>query len=306
VKLSYLILAHTDPPQLSRLIKALDGEDVSFYIHIDRKSSLETFTSVIKPAPNVHFLQQRVPVMWGGFSVVEATLLLIRAALAAGPAFDYAILLSGLDYPIKPRRYVLDFFGKHPGRQYLRYASIADNPSLAYKVKYYYFPSIQWPRNHRIVARLRYKLVRFLLPRRSFLPNLVPYTGSQWWALTKDCLQYVVNYVDEHWEYAECLCYADIPDETFFHTLVLNSPFGEHTNRNIQVGKWPNVRQPVREAGEHIKYLDWKSPREKPAILEETDFNMLCKSERLFARKFTTAKSLRLIEKLNAEVLGKA
>lgn len=304
--LCYLILAHTDPPQLARLIKALDGGHASFYIHVDSKCALDAFTSLVKPAANVHFLSQRVAVTWGAFSVVEATLLLIRAALGTRLGFDYAVLLSGLDYPIKPKSHLLDFFARQPGHQYLRYVSIVDTPDLAYKIRYYHFMDLPWWQRQTITVKLRRRLLRGLLPARSFLPNLIPYMGDQWWALTRDCLECIIRFIGEHGEYVDFYRYTHVPDEMFFHTIVLNSIFGQRTNQTVQTGRWRNLSRPVREAGDHIKYVDRNSARESPAILNAGDFNALRKSDRLFARKFSSEKSLNLLMKIDAEMLCSA
>ena len=61
--IAYLISAHTDAPQLKRLIDALHPQ-AEFFVHIDSKSDLEEFTRLIK-SPRVHFIPQRVDVMWG-------------------------------------------------------------------------------------------------------------------------------------------------------------------------------------------------------------------------------------------------
>ena len=58
--LAYLISAHTDPAQLSRLIASLQPE-AHFFIHIDKKSDLSSFTSLIR-GDNIHFLSDRVDV----------------------------------------------------------------------------------------------------------------------------------------------------------------------------------------------------------------------------------------------------
>ena len=46
MNIAYLISAHTDAPQLKRLIEALHS-DAEFFIHIDSKSDLSAFTEQI-------------------------------------------------------------------------------------------------------------------------------------------------------------------------------------------------------------------------------------------------------------------
>ncbi len=66
MKLTYLLIAHKLPRQLARLVNALDGEGVSFVIHIDRKSDESEFRELVK-GTNVRWVKSRVRVQWGGF-----------------------------------------------------------------------------------------------------------------------------------------------------------------------------------------------------------------------------------------------
>ena len=60
MKIAYLILAHTDPYQLKRLIQALDVEgQVSFYVHIDARKDLSVFKDEVSSLSNVYFLRER-------------------------------------------------------------------------------------------------------------------------------------------------------------------------------------------------------------------------------------------------------
>lgn len=43
MKIAYLILAHADAPHLGRLVRALAGEDIGIFIHIDKKSDEAPF-----------------------------------------------------------------------------------------------------------------------------------------------------------------------------------------------------------------------------------------------------------------------
>ena len=77
MKIAYLILAHTDPYQLKRLIQALSVEgQVSFYVHIDARKDLSVFKEEVSSLSNVYFLRERKKIYWAGFSICEAEKLL--------------------------------------------------------------------------------------------------------------------------------------------------------------------------------------------------------------------------------------
>ena len=94
-KHAFLILAHSNPQFVARLVNSLVAPNHYFFIHIDKKSK-EDF-SCLKQIPNCTFLKKRVSCNWGGFSLVEATLNLLKEAKAADN-FSYFHLLSGTDY----------------------------------------------------------------------------------------------------------------------------------------------------------------------------------------------------------------
>jgi hypothetical protein len=46
---------------------------------------------------------------------------------------------------------------------------------------------------------LRFSLTKFcqyLLPKREFFPNMIPFGGSQWFCLTKECIQYIIHFIN--------------------------------------------------------------------------------------------------------------
>lgn len=298
MKISYLILAHKDPEHMGRLISALDNGDNAFFIHVDRKVPIERFTRAIPPSPNIMFLRKRKTCPWGGFNIVIATTLLLREAFAQPMKSDYYVLLSGTSYPIKSNAAITDFFNRHPGRQYLRYTKVNDCPFLQGKITRYHFHDM-----HLRIAGYIEKILSRILPERSFLSGMTPYFGSQWWALSHECISYMLSFIDYNPRYVKFYRFAGIPDEMFFHTIVLNSDYLQHTNTAVSLTKWDAVDTPVPEAGETINYIDWSVSREQPAILDERDFEQLQNSPMLFARKFATGKSSGLIERINRELL---
>jgi len=117
MKIAYLILAHNTPRHLSRLVAALSSESSGFFIHLDRKSNEEDFRNI--EGPGVHLAEERVAVYWGDFSQVEATLLILRAALADPRDFDRFVLLSGSDYPLRSASFIEQFFARNADKEFI-------------------------------------------------------------------------------------------------------------------------------------------------------------------------------------------
>ena len=96
MKIAHLILAHSKPQQLSRLIASLIHENAYFFIHIDKKTLIDDFL-FLKKIKNLHFIEKRVKVYWGEYSIVQATINSFEEILNTGIEFGYVNLLSGQD-----------------------------------------------------------------------------------------------------------------------------------------------------------------------------------------------------------------
>ena len=103
----YLILAHKSSEQIEKQINALQDEKVTFYIHIDLKSDLNEFKN-LERIPNVILIKERVDCIWGDFSIVIATLNLIKNVIK-NHNDGFCILMSGNDYPIKSKKVINSF-----------------------------------------------------------------------------------------------------------------------------------------------------------------------------------------------------
>lgn len=303
MRIAYLILAHADPPQLQRLINTLHDENASFFVHIDKKADIRPFITATAQERNVRFVQARVCVNWGGFSVVEGTLALMRQALDAETHYDYIVLLSGSHYPIKSRRYIREYFQGNPRREFVRYVSLRDEPFMAWKI------SMLWFNEHVLVNRVLNrgrrlkiwgKMQASLLRRRQSLNGFEPYVGGQWWALTQDCVRYILDFVERNCQFVDFYRLTYAPDEMFFHTIILNSKYAENTNERVEYEDWSRIDHPVKQAGDNITFTRWVR---RPAVLDEHDFPALEKSDCLFARKFASTQSSRLMDRIDKYLL---
>jgi hypothetical protein len=195
--IAYLIMAHQDPTHLERLVRAL-GEECDVYVHIDRKVPLKDF-AFLRKYRNIVLTKDRIAVSWGGFSQVEAEMELLKAALRNGAAYSHLVFLSGSCYPIKPRRYISNFFLQNPDREFIKYIDMRNSPD-----HYMKHVSKKW-HNELLIKSNRWpaptinKWVRRVLSRLPSGSNhwdmrFVPYFGSQWVALTKNCAEYVLEF----------------------------------------------------------------------------------------------------------------
>ena len=298
--IAYLILAHNQPAHLRALIERLSTPDSHFYIHIDSKSRLADFS--LPSGPRVHVLQKRVPVFWGDYSQVEAIVLLMRAALAQqSPAHARFVLLSGADYPVRSNAFIHRFFLAHANMEFINLTPMpsADGSKPLSRLATYQ------PRKtaSRVINRLKRAAQGVgLLPRqRDFAPalgRLKPHGGSQWWALTRPAVAYVLDFMDTHPAYVDFYRNTVVPDESCFHTILGNSPFAAMAQRSLTYADWSRRRQSPEYLNlAHAKFLT-ANPSQPPS----SDFPQGMPF--LFARKFS-AESRELLRLLNASLDGK-
>lgn len=283
MKIAYLVLAHDNPKHLERLVIALSHESCALFLHIDRKSILSDFSGVTRK--NVHLSAERIPVYWGDFSQVEAILVLLRMALGAREPFDYFVLLSGTDYPIQPASYIWRFFERNRGTEFINIVRMpceAVGKPLSRLTTY--VPS---PAESKIVRTARRLLTASgVTPRqrdyKPYLRNLDPYAGSEWWALTRQACEHIHHFVERERRVVTFFRNTVCPDESFFQTILGNSPHAARVRRNLTFADWSGGgANPAYITESHLPFLT----RPPPIILDDA----YGKGEILFARKFSDA-----------------
>ena len=299
--LAYLILAHTDPKQLFELVKSLDYE-AKIFIHLDKKSDLSKFSKYDYPSSAV-FIQDRVRVSWAGFNMIIATLNLIKAALNDGGSYSHLVLLSGLDYPIKPITQLHEFSNYHQETEFIRFLRVEDSPEHYLKIfqrhsfKNPIFPDVHVPLLSKGVTFLD-KAIRKIFTllvrpiKRKPLEGITPCFGSQWWAITPACAQYILDFVDNNPKFVGYFKTAFGPDEYFFHTIIGNS----HFLPNATGFQKYQGRGTFRMANLHLIHPSLAY------VYTDDDFDELQRSDKFFVRKITSSSSERLIMRIQKEI----
>jgi hypothetical protein len=234
----FLLLVHADPQQVKRLLQRLVPVGRCF-VHVDAKSDLSAFR--IEDS-RVNYLHDRVDVRWGAISQVDATLKLMRTALARCDAtqVSHFVLLSGNCYPVRPLEEFRDYSRSHAGMNFLKMIPLASTRKLHERVRHFWFYQ-DLPVDGRkfTLVRLARGLLQFAgkLGRRSFAAIPQWHFGSQWWALTPEAVGYLVSHPLEG-AAKRFLRFSKAPDEIYFHTLLANSPLRHSVKRVSGSGVW--------------------------------------------------------------------
>jgi hypothetical protein len=231
MKIAYLVLAHNTPVLLKRSIGTISSEDCAFFLHIDQKSSINEFSGI--GGENVFFAEKRIPVYWGEFSQVEAILVLLRQALGRSESYDYFVLISGCDYPLRSGKYIHRFLEGNRSVEFMNLVKVPNEKAgkPISRINTLRIPSKQPVR--RFTVRVLAKLGLAQRDYRKCLGSLEPYSGSTWWALTRDACQYIVDFVDRNQHVVEYFQNMFASDEALFHTILGNSGFSLRIRRNL-------------------------------------------------------------------------
>jgi hypothetical protein len=295
--LAFLILAHHLPAHFGRLVRALSDAGGSIFVHVDAKVDERPFRQAAADVLRTSFVERRRRVFHAGYSMVGATLELMRAALGGPRAVSKLVLLSGDSYPIRPGRVIRERLSGDAaiiGHIRVRPDSECDRHVLG--LRYQDCSLLNERASARSPARAlaagaAQRLLGLLL-RKGDSP-LPLFRGSQWWALPRDMAEHCLEVSDSPAGAAlvRYLRMTDASDELFFQTILLNSP---HRERCLRLGPHERNAGPV--------YSDFASGREQPALLDLSDLPALRACPALFARKFHETRSRELREAIDREL----
>lgn len=293
MKIAYLFLVHKNPKLISEVIPRLSCADSGFFIHVDRKSDIQEFAST--QGANVHFSDKRVPVCWGEFSQVEAILILIQQALASIRHYDYFVLLSGSEYPLRSGQYIPRFFEANRGLEYMTLAKMPAPGKPLSRINTLRFPSSRPVL--RFIFRVLAKLGLAQRDYRKHLGNLEPYSGLTWWALSREACQYIVGFTKSDRVLAKFLENTFASDEAFFHTILGNSAFKSRMRRNLMYEDWSvGGAHPAMINEQHLALFE--------AQKEVCVHDLHGPGEMLFARKFSD-DNLQLLPRIDEMIKQK-
>lgn len=277
---AFLVLAHNNPSHLIRFLRTLESPNHYFFVHIDKKSK-EDF-SELKEISNCTVIEKRVSCNWGGFSLVKATLNLIKKAYFSGH-FSYFHLLSGADYFCSTNE-CFDRFFNDTDQSFL---SISDSTPFEWRLKIYTFNDIinrrgKWKNILWHTDDIQKKLLKYFKIRKDLQERF--YYGSQWFSLGHEIIHYVLKFCKKNPQFVRRFYLTFVPDESFFHMIIMNSPLAHKITQN------------------NLRFIDWKRkvPQEPlPRTLDIEDYDDIVKSGSFFCRKVSLPKSAGLLNKLD-------
>ena len=286
MKIAILLQCHKIPEQVNMFLETMYDSVFTFFIHIDKKSSIGE--SLLKRNDIIILPDYlRVDVQWGNISQVDATLNLMNYTKGYGE-FDYYWLCSGQDFPIKPIKEIVSWFEEYSGYDFVELFQ-SKNYGLNYSCNYDKRNEIIYPKWmlgnkkwKRVIKRLYVELTggykkTFKCFKRKNILHMDFYFGSSWICFSKCTFEWIMDYLKNHKEYYDFFTKCNCPDESFFQTLLMNSPY--KTNRK-----------------DYLHYVDWSEGKNNPKVLTEKDYDSLKISKYLMARKFDILQERKVID----------
>ena len=283
MRIAHIILAHKNPKQLSRLIKRLSHSSFDFYIHLDKKNSLESF-EFLGNLNNVSFIKNRIKCNWGGNSLSTGILSSLEEVVKSDHHYDFINLISGQDYPIESADDIYGYFKDKKGFNYISYDEDKNsNWSKLASRRYekYHFTDFDFKAKYFFE-----RIFNLLTPKRKFPSSFEVFGGSKatWWTITGECASDILIIYKENTKLQNFLKYCWGTDELIIPTLILNS---KHKSKTIN---------------NNLRYIDWSEGNAHPKTLGIEDYDKIKSSNNLFARKFDLDFDHTILEKIDISI----
>ncbi|MEJ6397410.1 DUF5928 domain-containing protein [Yoonia sp. 208BN28-4] len=259
-KIAFILLCHKDPAAIIRQAEQLTAAGDYIAIHFDARAPKAAYAQIrdgLADNPNVAFAKTRIKCGWGEWSLVQATLHAVEAAVDAFPRASHFYMVSGDCMAIKSAKYAHDFL---------------DADDVDYVESFDYFRS-DWIKtgfreerliyrhwfNERTQKRLFYW--SFWAQRKLGITREVPadlqiMIGSQWWCLRRRTIEWILDFTRKRKDVMKFFRTTWIPDETFFQTLVRHVvPREEIRSRTLTFLMFTDYGMPVTFYNDHYDLL---------------------------------------------------
>lgn len=259
-RIAYILLCHKNPGAIVQQARQLTAAGDYMAIHFDARARPDDYRQIrdsLADNPNVTFVRRRIRCGWGEWSLVQATLQAVGAAVKAFPRATHFYMVSGDCMAIKTAEYAHAFL---------------DDNDADFIESFDFFES-DWIKTGLKEERLIYR--HFLNERRHKrlfyasvtvqgklgLQRRIPHDiqvqiGSQWWCLRRTTVEQILDMTRKRRDVMRFFRTTWIPDETFFQTLVRHLvPETEIRNRTLTFLMFSDYGMPVTFYNDHYDLL---------------------------------------------------
>ncbi len=259
-KIAFILLCHKDPDAIIFQAQQLTAVGDFISIHFDArapKAHYDKIRSALSDNPNVAFAKKRIKCGWGAWSLVQATLHAVEAAVEAFPRATHFYMVSGDCMAIKSAKYAKRFLDTHDV-DYIESFDFFESDWIKTGIKeerliYRHFF------NERTQKRRFYwslAVQQKLGLSRSIPADIQVQIGSQWWCLRRRTIEWILEFTRNRKDVMRFFATSWIPDETFFQTLVRHLvPDKEIETRTLTFLMFTDYGMPVTFYNDHYDLL---------------------------------------------------
>lgn len=227
--------------------------------------------------------------------------ILIAEALSSEQHYDHFALISGLDYPVWSNQRIKKELADNPRKEYMKAYNLTlvkEPRKIPQRIKTYHFRDMDLHNENinKITRALLMRLMRAIpIKKKPFInarnKQCPVYGGSQWWILTRDCVEYVLHEMETNDEVNKYFKTSFAPDELLVQTIVCNSRYKENVVDISEDGIYPGLEKTT--CTHYISYSGGQK------IFTERDYQAIIDSGKMFFRKARTGISDRLMDMID-------
>ncbi|NP_071631.1 xylosyltransferase 1 precursor [Rattus norvegicus] len=293
VRIAFVLVVHGRASrQLQRMFKAIYHKDHFYYIHVDKRSNYlhRQVLQFSRQYDNVRVTSWRMATIWGGASLLSTYLQSMRDLLEMTDwPWDFFINLSAADYPIRTNDQLVAFLSRYRDMNFLK-SHGRDNARFIRKQGL-----------DRLFLECDTHMWR--LGDRRIPEGIAVDGGSDWFLLNRKFVEYVAFSTDDLvTKMKQFYSYTLLPAESFFHTVLENSPHCDTmVDNNLRITNW-NRKLGCKCQYKHI--VDWCGC--SPNDFKPQDFHRFQQTARptFFARKFEAIVNQEIIGQLDSYLYG--
>jgi hypothetical protein len=312
--IAFVIHTHKSLHQIERLVATIHSGLADKIVSISHNGSAAE-RGRIGAMPGVDHV---IPAIGGRgqFGLIDCLLSELRRLDRVGRHYDWVVVLSGQDYPVRPLSELAAELASSPYDGYFYHfdTNVPETlpPSLFSMPEYvidcrYRFQHWQLRSDSPLLARAIVSLPRRLLDRtrnyrlhtqlgitfgrRSaklpFSAGFKLYGGSAWMTFRRTAAQSMLRFVDERPDITNYFRRVLAPEEAFLQTIMANDPSLHLSTRDLQYCDFANA---------HLGHARFLTKADLPRVEENGAF---------FARKFDLDSNPEIFDILDARVLAK-
>ena len=225
MRVAVLILASHAPRVLAATARYFEPSEADIFVHVDAKTPFADYLRYAGPMPpRVGFVEPSRRVYWAGFSMVEATLDLLRIAVREGP-YERYLLISDNSLPVRSLDGLFERLKQNEDVIACRRPP-AGHPVLQRYEQFFLTDGEQvdcrrnWGSPTPLGQDAFEQMAQVLALRRRGKRPLPMYHGQASWALSHDSVRSVLEIIDADPWLVESCRFSAHTDEFFFQSLV--------------------------------------------------------------------------------------